>query len=69
MGKGAYFTGEYKNYFSAIGVSDEEARKKVEDAFATMFFDEKIIKEEGSPEEIFENPKSERLQSFLSCIK
>jgi len=34
-----------------------------------MFFDEQIIKEEGSPEEVFENPKSERLQNFLSCIK
>ena len=34
-----------------------------------MFFDEQIIKEEGTPEEIFENPKSERLQNFLSCIK
>ena len=34
-----------------------------------MFFDEQIIKEEGSPEEIFENPKSERLKNFLSCIK
>lgn len=34
-----------------------------------MFFDEKIIKEEGTPEEVFEHPKSERLQSFLACIK
>ncbi len=34
-----------------------------------MFFDEQIIKEEGNPEEIFDNPKSERLQNFLSCIK
>lgn len=34
-----------------------------------MFFDEQIIKEEGTPEEVFDNPKSERLQSFLSCIK
>ena len=34
-----------------------------------MFFDEKIIKEEGTPEEIFDYPKSERLKSFLSCIK
>ena len=34
-----------------------------------MFFDEKIIKEEGTPEEVFDHPKSERLQSFLSCIK
>ena len=34
-----------------------------------MFFDEKIIKEEGTPEEIFDHPKSERLQSFLACVK
>ena len=34
-----------------------------------MFFDEQIIKEEGTPEEIFDNPKSERLQNFLACIK
>jgi len=34
-----------------------------------MFFDEQIIKEEGTPEKIFDNPKSERLQNFLACIK
>lgn len=34
-----------------------------------MFFDEQIIKEEGTPKEIFDHPKSERLQSFLACIK
>lgn len=34
-----------------------------------MFFDEKIIKEEGTPEEIFGAPKSERLKNFLACIK
>ncbi len=33
-----------------------------------MFFDEKGIKEEGTPEEIFENPKSPRLKSFLARI-
>lgn len=33
-----------------------------------MFFDEKIIKEEGTPEEIFDHPKSERLQAFLNSI-
>ena len=33
-----------------------------------MFFDEKIIKEEGSPEEIFGSPKSPRLQSFLNSV-
>ncbi len=34
-----------------------------------MFFDEQIIKEEGTPEEIFGAPKSERLQNFLACVK
>lgn len=34
-----------------------------------MFFDEKGIKEEGSPEEIFDHPKCERLQSFLSAVR
>lgn len=34
-----------------------------------MFFDEQIIKEEGTPEEVFDHPKSPRLQNFLSCIK
>ena len=38
-------------------------------ATRVMFFDEKIIKEEGTPEEIFEHPKSERLQNFLACVK
>ncbi len=33
-----------------------------------MFFDEKGIKEEGTPKEIFENPKSERLKEFLSKV-
>lgn len=33
-----------------------------------MFFDEKIIKEEGTPEEIFESPKSPRLQAFLARV-
>ena len=33
-----------------------------------MFFDEKGIKEEGTPKEIFEHPKCERLQSFLARV-
>ena len=33
-----------------------------------MFIDEGRIAEEGTPEEIFENPKSERLKSFLSKV-
>jgi len=33
-----------------------------------MFMDEGIIMEENSPEEIFGNPQSERLQSFLAKV-
>ena len=33
-----------------------------------MFFDEKGIKEEGTPHEIFDTPKSPRLQSFLARV-
>lgn len=33
-----------------------------------MFLDEKIIKEEGTPEEVFDAPKSPRLQTFLSRV-
>ena len=33
-----------------------------------MFMDEGIIMEENSPEELFGNPQSPRLQSFLSKV-
>lgn len=33
-----------------------------------VFIDEGVILEEGTPEEIFDNPKSERLQSFLAKV-
>ena len=33
-----------------------------------LFRDHGVIVEEGTPEEIFENPKSERLRSFLSSM-
>ena len=33
-----------------------------------IFFDEGIIQEEGTPEEIFQNPKGERLKGFLSKV-
>ena len=33
-----------------------------------MFFDEKGIKQEGTPEDIFEHPESDRLKNFLSKI-
>ena len=33
-----------------------------------LFMNHGVIVEEGTPEEIFENPKSERLRSFLSSM-
>ena len=33
-----------------------------------IFIDDGLIAEEGSPKEVFDNPKSERLQSFLSKV-
>jgi len=33
-----------------------------------MFMDEGIIMEEGTPEEIFDHPQCERLQTFLSKV-
>jgi polar amino acid transport system ATP-binding protein len=33
-----------------------------------IFFDEGVIQEEGTPEEIFQNPKGDRLKSFLSKV-
>ena len=37
-------------------------------ATRVMFMDEGIIAEEGTPEELFNNPKSPRLQEFLSKV-
>jgi polar amino acid transport system ATP-binding protein len=37
-------------------------------ASRVMFFDEKIIKEEGTPGEIFGNPKAQRLKDFLQKV-
>ena len=33
-----------------------------------LFMDEGIIMEEGSPDEIFGNPKNERTKSFLAKV-
>ena len=33
-----------------------------------MFINEGVIAEEGTPDEIFSNPKSERLKEFLSRV-
>ncbi len=34
-----------------------------------LFFADGIVKEDGSPEEIFDNPKDERLREFLSALR
>ncbi len=37
-------------------------------ASRVLFMDEGVIGEDGTPEEVFDNPKNERLKSFLSKI-
>ncbi len=39
MSGGAINNGRYPNYLAEIGISEEEARKRVEQAFETIFFD------------------------------
>ena len=43
-------------------------RANEEVANRVMFLDEKGIKEQGTPEEIFDHPKSQRLQACLSRV-
>ena len=49
-------------------VVTHEMRFAREVADRVLFFDEKGIKEQGTPEEIFETPKSDRLKEFLSRV-
>ena len=51
-----------------MAVVTHEMRFAREVADRVLFFDEKGIKEEGTPEEIFENPKCDRLKEFLSKV-
>ena len=37
-------------------------------ASRVLFMDEGVIVEQGTPEEIFDSPKNERTQSFLSKV-
>ena len=37
-------------------------------ASKVLFMDDGVIKEEGTPEEFFANPKSARLKEFLSKV-
>lgn len=42
--KGAYYTGNYPNLFEEIGVSKEQADKRLEEIFQTMFYGEEGVK-------------------------
>ena len=55
------------NHTTMIIVTHEMGFAK-EVADRVMFMDEGVIVEEGRPEEIFEDPKSERLRAFLSSM-
>ena len=55
------------NHNTMIIVTHEMGFAK-EVADRVMFMDEGVIVEEGGPEEIFEDPKSERLRAFLSSM-
>lgn len=56
-----------KNHTTMVVVTHEMGFAK-EVADRVIFMDGGLIVEEGTPIEIFENPKSERLQAFLSSV-
>ena len=56
-----------KNGMTMVVVTHEMGFAK-EVASRVIFMDEGRIIEEGTPTEIFENPKNERLQQFLKCV-
>lgn len=56
-----------KNGMTMVLVTHEMGFAR-EVANRVMFFDEHIIKEENTPEEIFNNPQSPRLKEFLSKV-
>lgn len=49
MTKGAFYTGNYPNVFTEIGISEEEIASRINDTFETLFFDpeEKLYFEMG----------------------
>ena len=50
-----------------IVTHEMEFAKHVSDR--VIFIADSVIEEEGTPEEIFENPKSEKTKAFLSAGK
>ncbi len=56
-----------ENHTTMIVVTHEMGFAK-EVADRVLFMDQGIVVEEGVPEEIFENPRSERLKAFLRSM-
>ncbi len=56
-----------ENHTTMIVVTHEMGFAK-EVADRVLFMDQGIVVEEGAPEEIFENPRSERLKAFLRSM-
>lgn len=54
-------------YFTLIVVSHEMGFAK-QVANRIIFMNDGVIAEDGTPEEIFNNPKNERLKDFLSKV-
>ena len=52
-----------------LGQTAPKVEKVIEGALGgVLFIDEGIIMEQGSPEDVFSNPKSPRLKDFLSKV-
>ena len=54
--------------FSFSELFRDEVRKGKKLLNRVIFMDEGIILEEGTPDDIFNHPKSERLKTFLSKV-
>ena len=68
VGEGLDVMKELANEGMTMVVVTHEMGFAREVANRVLFMDEGVIVEEGSPEDIFEHPRSERLQSFLSKV-
>ena len=57
------------NQGSSVGVGKAANAQELQDALQEAFkYDTRVIIEEGTPDEIFNHPKSPRLQEFLAKV-
>ena len=56
--------------FSLASCSNDDDELQIDQLAGTwqQVYDEGVIAEEGTPEEIFKNPKSDRLKDFLGKV-